>query len=279
MDLDTVTDFVAADTATWRPGDAWLGGGTWLFSEPQLDVTRLLDLTAFDWAPVTETPQGRHIAATCTLAQLAGLPRRWPADELIEPCCIALLGSFKIWHTATVGGNLCLALAAAPMISLTAALDGVATCVAVDGSVRDVAVLDFVTGAGRTVLEPGEYLRSVFLPAAALDCRTAMRTMSLTPVGRSAAVVIARLDPVTGAVALTVTASTDRPYQLRFASLPSTDEALTALDEAIPQYYDDVHGSPAWRRAITRRLVADVLAELATPLPPAQALPPVAARP
>lgn len=266
MDLDTVTAFVAADSATWRPGDAWLGGGTWLFSEPQLDVHRLLDLTAFDWAPITETAQGRHIAATCTLAQLAALPQRWPADALIEPCCVALLGSFKIWHTATVGGNLCLALAAAPMISLTAALDGVATCVAVDGSVRDVAVLDFVTGAGRTVLEPGEYLRSVFLPAAALECRTAIRTMSLTPVGRSAAVVIARLDPVTSAVAVTITAATDRPYQLRFAHLPSSDEALAALDEAVSQYYDDVHGSPQWRAAITRRLVTEVLVELATPL-------------
>ncbi len=46
MDLPGVTEIADPRTAAWRDGDAWLAGGTWLFSEPQPGVTRLLDLTA-----------------------------------------------------------------------------------------------------------------------------------------------------------------------------------------------------------------------------------------
>ncbi|MGH3250592.1 MAG: hypothetical protein ACRDOI_30900, partial [Trebonia sp.] len=73
VDLTTVTEFAPATGATWREGDAWLGGGTWLFSAPRPQVTRLLDLNAFGWTPVEEAGDGVLIAATCTLAQLA----RW----------------------------------------------------------------------------------------------------------------------------------------------------------------------------------------------------------
>jgi hypothetical protein len=59
--------------------------------------------------------------------------------------------------------------------------------------------------------------------------------------------------PKTGAVLLTVTAATARPMQLRFDRLPSADELRRALDAAIPDslYFDDVHGSPAYRRHLT----------------------------
>ena len=55
VDLPEVTAVVPAGPgsgADWRPGDAWLAGGTWLFSEPQPDVRRLLDLAAFGWTPL-----------------------------------------------------------------------------------------------------------------------------------------------------------------------------------------------------------------------------------
>ena len=39
MDLNTVTEVVRPtareELPPWRDGDAWLAGGTWLFSEPQ----------------------------------------------------------------------------------------------------------------------------------------------------------------------------------------------------------------------------------------------------
>ncbi len=73
MDLDTVTEFVVPvtrdDLADFGEGDAFLAGGSWLFSEPQVGVRRLFDLTALRWRPI----DGSEIAATCTLAQLGGV--------------------------------------------------------------------------------------------------------------------------------------------------------------------------------------------------------------
>ncbi|MFD0069767.1 FAD binding domain-containing protein, partial [Streptomyces sp. NPDC127574] len=143
MDLNTVVETRdARDPAPWRPGDAWLGGGTYLFSEPQPHLRRLVDLS---WTPVTTLPDGSmEIAATCTIARLsrfaAGLPAT--AAPLFERCCRAFLASFRIWNMATVGGNLCNALPAGPMISLTAALDGEILLLAQDGSRRRVPVTD-----------------------------------------------------------------------------------------------------------------------------------------
>ena len=280
MDLPGITEVADARSATWREGDAWLAGGTWLFSEPQPDLRRLLDLRAFGWPSLQARADGLEIAATCTLAELARLQApQWRASPLIGRCCNALLGSFKVWNAATVGGNLCLALPAGPMISLTAALDGVCTIWGPGTAPRRVPVAEFVTGPGRCALAPGELLRSVHLPAEALASVTAFRQLSLSELGRSAAVVIGRRSPSDGVVAggvvaggagaggvvITVTAATARPVQLRFAGLPAAADLLAAIDAARPRWHDDVHGSPAWRAAITRELALEVLADLASP--------------
>jgi len=299
VDLNAVTGYAPAPTAGWRDGDAWLGGGTWLFSQPQPRLRRLLDLHAFGWPALTETDDGLRIAATCTLAQLArwrpARPARAPAAALARQCCDALLGSFKVQNVATVGGNICLSLPAGPMTSLTAALDGVAAITRPDGTRRRLAVADLVTGDGANALAPGELLTRVDLPAAALTARTAFRQVSLSAVGRSAVLVIARrparnesapgehgvtgygvsVAPMTetpypsGHTVITVTASVPRPLQLRFSALPDPADAVAALDAADPAYLDDVHGSARWRAAMTRRSVAAVAAELAVDVGPA----------
>jgi CO/xanthine dehydrogenase FAD-binding subunit len=275
VDIDTITEFRPAPGAAWRPGDAWLGGGTWLFSQPQPGLRRLLDLGGFGWAPLTESRGGLEVAATATISELArwrpagaGASRpgadTWAAAPLLRQCCGALLASFKVQNMATVGGNICLALPAGAMISLAAALDGVATLWS-PGGVREVPVSGFVTGPGRTVLGPGELLRAVTLPDASLRGRTAFRQASLSRMGRSAALVIGRtVVSSTGGpgLVITVTAATPRPVQLRFAGRPSAGEAVAALDQAGLTWHDDVHGGPAWRAAMTRRFVAEVAAEL-----------------
>ena len=155
------------------------------------------------------------ISATCTVAQLDALacPPEWIASPLINQCCRAFLASFKIWKTATVGGNICMSLPAGPMISLTSALDGVCTIWQADGGERKIAVADFVTGDQRNVLAPGDLLRQIDIPLAALKRRSAFRQISLTPVGRSAALLIGSVTGE-GGLALTVTASTRRPVQI-----------------------------------------------------------------
>ncbi|GAA1814409.1 FAD binding domain-containing protein [Luedemannella flava] len=268
MDLNTVAEVRdAAALDRWRPGDAWLAGGTYLFSEPQPGVTRLLDLASFNWAPLTATDNGLEIAATCTVAELFGFepPVRWPAlQPLIQQCCHAFLASFKIWNVATVGGNLCNALPAGPMISLTAALDGVCTVLTVDGRTRLMPVTELVTGAGTIALAPGDLLRSVTLPGTALGGTTAFRQGSLNTHGRSAALLIGRRDP-SGALVLTVTASTVRPVRLSFPTIPDAAMLRAAITATIPDdaYVDDVHGLPEWRRHLTLLFAEEIRRELA----------------
>ncbi|MEV6306672.1 FAD binding domain-containing protein [Actinoplanes sp. NPDC051861] len=260
MDLHTVTEVISpAAPGAWRPGDAWLGGGTALFGEPRPHLRRLLDLTAAGWPPLTFSDDGVDVAATCTIADLAeGLSRH----GIVRQCCHAFLASFKIWNVATVGGNLCAALPAGPMISLSVALDGTLSLVAADGAVRRVPAAEFVTGEGTTVLRDGEFLRSIHLPSAALGARTAYRRGSLHRHGRSAVLLIGRAEPA-GGISLTVTAATRRPHVLRFAEPPHADDVAAALDR-IPaeQYVDDVHGRPVWRRHLTRHYAEQIRAEL-----------------
>ncbi|MGH3781533.1 MAG: FAD binding domain-containing protein [Pseudonocardiaceae bacterium] len=151
MDLHTITAVRRPGTRSelaLGPGTAVLAGGTRLFSEPQLDLHTLVDLSGLGWSPLKVTGAGLAIAATCTLRRLAAFrgPGEWSALPLLHQCCAALAGSFKIWHEATVGGNICLGLPAGPMIALTVALDGVAVVWPAGGGERRMAVAKLVTG-------------------------------------------------------------------------------------------------------------------------------------
>ncbi|MFE3941842.1 FAD binding domain-containing protein [Streptomyces sp. NPDC059118] len=268
MDLNTVVEVRDARVPSpWRPGDAWLGGGTYLFSEPQPHLRRLVDLSRTGWPPVRLHPDGSvEIAATCTIAELSRFAKGLEAEAapLVEQCCRAFLASFKIWNMATVGGNLCNALPAGPMISLTAALDGECLLLSQDGARRRVPVTDFVTGAGRKDLAEGELLRSVTLPPRARACRTAFRQASLYGLGRSGALVIGVLDPLDGSLAITVTASTVRPVRLWFPLPPGPDALRAAIGSAVAddEWFDDIHGLPEWRRHMTYRFAEEIRREL-----------------
>lgn len=274
MDLNTITSVAHPQTRAqlpvWTTGDAWLAGGTWLYSEPQVHLRRLIDLTDLKWPPLTITESHLSIAATCTIAQLEGLacPPDWLAAPLIGQCCRAFLASFKILKTATVGGNLCMSLPAGPMISLTSALDGVCTIWKAGGGEQNITVVDFVTGNQSNRLMPGDLLRQIDIPIAALRRRAAFRQISLAPVGRSAALLIGSLDP-DGRLTLTITASTVRPVQLSFAKAPDAAALRAAISEGITEelYNTDIHGKPLWRKHMTLRLAEEIRGELlgATP--------------
>jgi CO/xanthine dehydrogenase FAD-binding subunit len=271
MDLNTINTVAhphsRAQLPVWTAGDAWLAGGTWLFSEPQVHLTRLIDLTDLKWPALTIGDTALTIASTCTIAQLDALacPPDWLAAPLINQCCRSFLASFKIWKTATVGGNLCMSLPAGPMISLTSALDGICTIWKKDGSEQQISAAEFVIGDQRNVLSAGDLLRQIDIPLAALRRRSAFRQISLTPVGRSAALLIGSIDGE-GALALTVTASTVRPVKLSFRGIPGDGELREAILQHIPDglYHTDIHGKPLWRKHMTLRLAEEIRAELAS---------------
>jgi len=258
MDLNTIVEVKrpsSVDQIRWRDGYAWLGGGTWLFSEPQVKTDTLVDLASLGWPALTASPTGLDIAATCTIAELERFkpPADWKAGPLLRECCRALLASFKIWNAATVGGNVCMSLPASPMVSLTAALEAVFTLWPQGVDPRKVRAVDFVTGNHQNLLRPGELLRSIHLPAESLAKTFAFRRASLTHLGRSAVLLIGTRSPKTGGMLLTISAATARPVQLAFERVPSAEELRRALDAGIPDalYFDDVHGSPVYRRHVT----------------------------
>ncbi|HSH99637.1 MAG TPA: FAD binding domain-containing protein [Reyranella sp.] len=270
MNLNTIVEVKQPRSfgeVEWREGHAWLAGGTWLFSEPQVATDTLVDLERLGWPALTATAAGVEIAATCRIVELHDFkgPPEWQAVPLFDKCIDAFLMSFKIWNAATVGGNLVMSLPAGAMISLTAALEGVCTLWPIDGAPRLVPVVDFVTGVHTNVLQKGELLRSIHLPASALRKRVAMRQLSLTRHGRSAALIVATVNDDGTDFLLTVSASTPRPVHIRFATTPSADELHRTIDGRLPPdaWFGDVHGSAPYKRHVTFHLAEQIRAELA----------------
>ena len=250
----------------WSAGAAWLAGGTWLFSEPQPNLRSLVDLTTLGWPPFEAGAEHWRIAATCPIAALEAFvaPPDWAAAALFAPCARALLGSFKVRNAATVGGNICLALPAAPMVALTVALDGLAWIWRQDGEDERLPMHEFVCGPQQNALRPSDVLRAVELPLRALQRRVALRRISLTAQGRSAALLIATREGASGRFGLTITASTVRPLTLRLPRSPAPETLDRWIaDQPAAVWLDDVHGRPAWRRQMTRLLAGELLEEVA----------------
>ncbi|NDZ78617.1 FAD-binding molybdopterin dehydrogenase [Streptomyces sp. SID10853] len=267
MDLNTIETWRTARTREdliLAPGEAVLGGGTWLFSEPQVSTTGLVDLGAMGWPSIEETPDGLRIGATCTVAELSRIRRRegWTAHPIFFQAASALLASFKIWNMMTVGGNICRSYAAAAMVSLATALDATALIWTADGDEYTVPVADIPTGNGTNSLGEGDVLRCIDIPAHALRARTAFRKIALVEIGRSAAVLTGRQDE-SGAAVFSITAATLRPVVLRYDTLPSSvrlrQDALDAEG-----YYTDPMGTADWRRAVSSVLLEEILEELLT---------------
>jgi len=266
VDLNTVTHYRRAqrrDDLTLAPGELVLGGGTWLFSEPQLTTSGLVDLTTMGW-PAVEYPEGGglRIGATCTIAELSKLPERegWNAHPLFFQCATALLASFKIWNVATVGGNICRSFAAGAMVSLCVALDATAQVWTPDGDEYHLPVAELVTGNGTNSLRPGDVLRAVDIPDNALRARTGFRKIALSTLGRSGAVLTGRVDE-DGQATLTITAATLRPTVLRYPTLPDTG-TLRSDVEAVDGYYTDPLGVADWRRQVSGVLLEEIRQEL-----------------
>lgn len=292
MDMTSVDAVVmTSDPEDWRPGDSWLAGGTVLYSYGT-DIshgppTRLLDITdagwePLSWKPADAKPAGLEIAATCRIADIYAFPSRTdtgadaasgaheprrslPGLDLFQPCCDSFVASWKIWNLSTIGGNVATALPAGPMTSLLSGLDAVAELWGPDGSRRTLPVAELVVGEAATALTDGELIRGFRIPLDALEQDCAFRRMSLTERGRSAALLIGRrLDRNT--LRLAITASTRRPHliDLPVGGAKSLEALHRAIDEHVhaEDWHDDIHGSPAWRRAMTHRLAEEVLTEL-----------------
>jgi CO/xanthine dehydrogenase FAD-binding subunit len=275
MDINTITEVVRRPGdppgREWRPGDAWLAGGTWLFSDQQPDLRRLIDLMPLGWDGLIGSDAGLEIGAMCTIRDLysfpAGtvVPADWRAVALFSTSCEAFLASFKVWNSATVGGNICMSLPAGPMITMTVALEASYALWSPDGTERTVDAADFVTGNHENVLLPGEVLRRIDIPASALRKRHTHRRFTLTQMGRSTIFMAATQSVGTDDLLLTITAGTTRPVRLAFATMPDTAVLHDHIDAiADDVWFDDPNGTPDHRRHLARHFADEIRSDFIT---------------
>jgi len=75
----------ADEVVKWRDGYAWLAGGTWLFSTPQIATDTLIDLRSLRWPSLAASNTGLDIPATCTIAELYPPARSASASPRTAP--------------------------------------------------------------------------------------------------------------------------------------------------------------------------------------------------
>ena len=183
-----------------------------------------------------------------------------------------LVGGTGIQGRASLGGNLCNASPAGDTIPPMIVLSGEAEIAGPNGT-RKVAVEDFCTAPGRTVLEDGEFLVSLHFPAPLANSGAFYRRfiprneMDIAVVGVGASVVLSgdRSSFVSARIAVGAVAPT--PLFVREAGDALAGEAVS--DEAIRRAADlardaarpisDMRGTAEYRKHLTSVLTRRVV--------------------
>ncbi len=160
--IDKAVSLLAAESGLARV----LAGGTDLlvqlrsgFVEPDLvvDIKRIAGMRR-----IVAEKGGYRIGAAvpcATLSEHKGLLKAWPG--VVEAA--RLIGSTQIQGRATIAGNLCNASPAADAVPAMIAVGAIATVAGPNGR-REVPVEDIPIAPGKTSLQKGELVASVFLP-------------------------------------------------------------------------------------------------------------------
>lgn len=258
-----------------EPGARPLAGGTDLLVQAHAGAKRPTSFVDLKRIPelmgIQVGREGMRLGAATSAAAIcehAEARRLWPG--LVE--AIGLLGSTQIQGRASVGGNLC---NGSPAADTTCALivNRARAVVAGPNGERTIDVEHFVTGPGRTVLEPAELLVALLVPGPAprtadaylrliprseMDIAAAGTAVSVTldaaGVCTAAKVAIAAVAPT----AILVPAAADALVGTRLddAALQQAGDAASAAARPI----DDKRGTATYRRTVvgvlTRRAAA-----------------------
>jgi carbon-monoxide dehydrogenase medium subunit len=289
----------------------FLAGGTDLcvqIAEGALDPTLLIDISAAEeLRRIEHGAEGLRIGAALPIAELLEAARAAAAGKRTGsagiPRCLlqgaAAIGSPQIRQLGTIGGNVCNASPCgdtlAPLIVLAAGF----TLSSARGR-RVVPAEEFFLGPKATVLEPGEILESILIPASHLSGRSAFRMigkrngqaisqvnvavwLKLEQSGGSASGGGSAAGGAPGAAAGTpaagnsiedirIAAGSVAPIPLRLGraeerlrgSVPD-EAALQAAAKAVQEEIrpiSDVRTSQAYRRGVAASLFMDVMAEV-----------------
>jgi len=212
---------------------------------------------------------GLRIGAATTVREIEKSPLVQATFPVISSAA-STLASIQIRNLATAAGNIC---RASPSADLPPALLALGASVRLAGLAgqRSVALVDFFTGPGKTVLQPDEILIEILVPPIK-PCSGAIyikhcprRAMDLASIGIAAAITLeegccSEIGIAMGAVAPTPRRAHQAEAVLR--SKPVTtglieQAAETAAFEASP--ISDVRASAAYRRQMVKVLVCRAL--------------------
>ncbi|MCI0398958.1 MAG: xanthine dehydrogenase family protein subunit M [Chloroflexi bacterium] len=267
----------ALEMLAQRPEAAPLAGGTNLLVQIKedhrsetalLSLKRVSDLNHISGGD--EPPHALVIGAGVTMKRIAADPliqKRYPALA----AAAGLIGSVQTRNMATVGGNLCNASPSADTAPPLLAFNAQAVLVSTKGE-RAVPLADFFTGPGTTVLQPGELLKELVIPAPAARTGSAYArhipraAMDISVVGVA---VVVTLDADKTIREARITLGAVAPTSIRAGAaervlngrLPEdsllAEAGSVAAGEARP--VDDVRASVAYRRHLVNVLTQDAL--------------------
>lgn len=259
-------------------GSKVLAGGTavsLMMRQGLIAPTKLVSLASIPGLTGVEAENGNvHIGAGTTLTDVAAsaiVQERLPSLAMAA----ASVGNIRVRNMATLGGNLAEADYASDPPAVLASLGAVCELRSADQR-RDVSVSDFITGFYSNVLEDGELLTRITIPAPAHRHTSYVRFVSRSSEDRPCVTVavradmdgprVAELDVVVGAVA-------ERPQRLEEATTKAVgrrlDEgAIAGIADAYRdslQPMDDQRGSEWYRRQVIEVMVRRALTRIVNP--------------
>ncbi|MBI3061613.1 MAG: FAD binding domain-containing protein [Deltaproteobacteria bacterium] len=265
----------------YREGAKILAGGTDLLvllkdgklrAQAVMSLGRLSELNFIR----SEGERGVAIGALVSHSDVAAsriIQQRCP--DLAEAC--AQVGAAQIQNLGTLGGNLCNASPAADAAPPLLLMDALLTLASARGE-RRVAIHDFFLGPRRTVLEPDEILKEIFVPQPAgrrgatylkLGRRKAME---IAIVGVGVAIHLNGSDRIVSECRIAMSSVAPTPLRARRGEAVFTNQEIrdglieeaaeVAAEEASP--ISDVRATRAYRldmiRVLCRRAAREALA-------------------
>lgn len=240
-----------------------LAGGTDLLVRLRLDTIEpdlMVDIKRIPaMTEIKKTATGFKIGAAisgATLGKNKALLKAWPG--VVE--ATNLIGSDQVQGRCTMAGNLCNASPAAD--SVPAMIAAGAKAIIVGKKKRTVAVEKIITGPGQTILEKGEMIEAITLPAVVKNSADAYlrfipRTeMDIAVVGVAISLKLKRGVIESARVALGAVAPTPLLVKEAAKAIIGTkldDEALEALAAACSSAcnpIDDKRGTIEYRRRV-----------------------------
>ena len=277
------TDFLTPDNVQEACGQldrlgakaCLLAGGTDLMvavNLRKLSPENLIYLGACDLDKIVLSGESLRIGAAATITSIIRSDTVAQNAPLLLNACQEMANP-AIRNAATIGGNVCNASPAADGAVALLAL-GASVSIASSKGERSVAIEEFFTGPGRTILEPGEIVTGFSIPIrkeakygwAKLGQRKA-EAISIA----SAAVCLNLANGKCSGARIALGAVAPTPLLVEKAAAMLEGQALeapviekvaeSAAEDASP--IDDIRASAWYRKQIVRQMVARILSDLA----------------